>query len=327
MNTEKFHVFFRRVSTAGQDLSMQSSADALYRDKLFIDKIIIIDENAVSANKKSISERPEIQKVISLIKQDKAHTLYTFDRTRFYRDHYENMDFIELCFKHHIQIVYTSQGNGSIQATKDIFVEGFFSMYSDIEGKNIARRTAEARKRYPGQKTGYMKDKETKKYRKDPVKKELVEQFFTSLLEISTINEFGEHLEHFRKIFKCEDERLINIARDPFYAGFDLSNGENKLHHVEPYLDLETFNRIQQSKTKIIDDYLGRLEHLETQNAYKPLCGLCQRPLHYKIDKINNNGFYTCSNKHKKLLITVVDLAKVIQLVLHEVITNLNSKE
>ncbi|MCM3729707.1 hypothetical protein M3226_29505 [Neobacillus cucumis] len=60
MNNEKYHVFFRRVSTAGQDLAMQSSADAPYREKLLADEILVFDEVAISANKLSVRERPEM---------------------------------------------------------------------------------------------------------------------------------------------------------------------------------------------------------------------------------------------------------------------------
>ena len=327
MNNQKYHVFFRRVSTAGQDLTMQESADAPFREKLLPEEIMIIDEDAVSANKLSIRERPEMQKVISFIKQEKVRTLYAFDRTRLFRDFYESMEFTDLCFKHGVQIVYTSQGNGNIQATDDIFLEGILSMYSGIEGKNIARRTTEARRMYPPKKLGYEKIKETKQYQKDSVKKELVEQYFRSLLEISTMNELGELLIEFRKKLKRSDEKLIDLARDPFYAGYDLSKGENNLHHVEPYIDLATFHRIQETMGKVFDSYLERTDQLVTQNAYTPICGYCRKPLHYRIDERNHSGYYSCSRKHEKVLITVNDLAKVTQLVLHEVIHHLDSKK
>jgi DNA invertase Pin-like site-specific DNA recombinase len=327
LNSEKYHVFFRRVSTAGQDLAMQESADALYRERLLPEEIKIINENAISANKKSIYERPEMQQVISLIRQGKVHTLYAFDRTRLFRDYYEAMEFNDLRNEYGIELIFTSEGNGHIQANDNTFLEGILNLFSDIEGKNIARRSEEARKRYPPRKLGYEKNKETKKYRKDPTKQNALEQYFTSLLDISTIEELGKLLKQFNKKLKCTDERLISIARDPFYAAYDLSKGENNLHHVEPYLNLETFTRIQQTNRSIFEDYLDRIKLLENQNAYAPICGLCRKPLHYRIDEINNAGFYSCSRKHKKVYITFLDLAKVIQLVLQEIIAHLDSKK
>ncbi|MGE6366914.1 recombinase family protein [Bacillus paramycoides] len=199
MNNEKYHVFFRRASTAGQDLAMQSSADAPYREKLLRDEIVIVDEYAISANKLSVHDRPEMQKVISLIKQGKVHTLYAFDRTRLFRDSYEAQEYHDLRTKHDIQLVYTSVGNGHIQATEDVFLEGLLNIFSDIEGKNIARRTLEARRRYPPQKLGYEKVKETKQYWQDSTKKDLLNQFFSALLETSTIDELANLLNRYRK--------------------------------------------------------------------------------------------------------------------------------
>lgn len=327
MNNEKYHVFFRRVSTAGQDLAMQSSADAPYREKLLADEILVFDEEAISANKLSVRERPEMQKVISLIKQGKVHTLYAFDRTRLFRDSYEAQEFHDLRTKHDVHLVYTSVGNGHIQATEDVFLEGLLNIFSDIEGKNIARRTLEARRRYPPKKLGYEKVKETKQYRQDSTKKDLLNQFFTALLETSTIDELANLLNHYRKILKRSDEKLIELARDPFYAAHDLSKGENKLQHVEPYLDLSTFNCIQKKLGSVFDSYLERIGKLEAQNAFTPICGYCRKPLHYRIDEMNNTGFYSCSRKHPKVSVPFADLAKVIQMVLKEVIHHFDSKK
>ena len=327
MNNEKYHVFFRRVSTAGQDLAMQSSADAPYREKLLADEILIFDEEGISANKLSVRERPEMQKVISLIKQGKVHTLYAFDRTRLFRDSYEAQEFHDLRTKHDVHLVYTSVGNGHIQATEDVFLEGLLNIFSDIEGKNIARRTKEAIRRYPPKKFGYVKIKETKHYRHDSNKKEVLNQFFSELLEISTIDELADLLNRFRKIVKRPNEKLIELARDPFYAAYDLTKGENKLHHVEAYLDLSTFNRIQETLGSVFEFYLERIGKLEAQNAFTPICGYCHKPLHYRIDEMNNTGFYSCSRKHARVYIPFADLAKMIQIVLNKVIHHLDSKK
>src|SRR4051812_28183285 len=100
-------------------------------------------------------------------------------------------------------------------------------MFSGIEGKNIARRTAEVHRRYPARKYGYVKIKETKKYPKDPIKQEHIEEYFHSLPKISSIEEFGILLKEFHSKLGCQYERLVEMARDPFYAAYDLCQGEN----------------------------------------------------------------------------------------------------
>ncbi|SHG30186.1 recombinase family protein [Ornithinibacillus halophilus] len=322
----KYHVFFRRVSTDKQNMEMQQSADAYYREKLLPEEIKVIDEDALSANKKFINERPEMQKLISLIKEDQVDTLYAFDRTRLFRDYYEGIEFTDLCLKHDIQVIYTSEGNGNVQATKDIFLEGILAMFSDIEGKNIARRNIEASKRYPGRKLGYVK--ENKHYYKDPVKKELLEAYFSSLSKISTLDELALFLKKYRSIFKTNDETLIRIAQDPFYAGHDLSKGNYKLKHVEAYLSLKDFRAIQDSLGEVFNEYLKRLDDLESQKSYLPICGYCQKPLCYSKDKINNNSFFKCTTKsHPKVFISTIDLAKIIEMVISQIIIHLNSNK
>ncbi|WHY01120.1 recombinase family protein [Neobacillus sp. DY30] len=149
INSQKKHVFFRLVSTAGQDIITQEAADLPFREKLSDDEILIINEIATSANKKAINKKPEMQRLISLVKDKKVHSIYAFDRSRLFRDFYEGMEFNDLRTKYDVQVIYTSVGNGNMPASDDVFVEGLLSMFSDIEGKNIARRSREARLRYP----------------------------------------------------------------------------------------------------------------------------------------------------------------------------------
>jgi len=80
-----------------------------------------------------------------------------------------------------------------------VFLEGLLNIFSDIEGKNIARRILEARRRYPPKKLGYEKVKETKQYWQDSTKKDLLNQFFSASLETSTIDELANLLNRYRK--------------------------------------------------------------------------------------------------------------------------------
>ena len=159
MNKQKLHVFFRRVSTTNQDLAMQIELDRPYRERLTEDEIYVIDEDGVSANKLSIEERPKMLELISLIKSDKVNTLYAYDRTRIARNMYDAMEFNDICEKHKINIIYTSTADGHMAYSNNNLMECFLFMFGDIEGKNIARRTKEAHRRYPPKKYGYIKTK------------------------------------------------------------------------------------------------------------------------------------------------------------------------
>ncbi|MFQ3544234.1 recombinase family protein [Halobacillus rhizosphaerae] len=332
MEFEKLHVFFRRVSTKGQDIATQEAADLSYRESLNPDEVMIINENAVSANKKSINDRPEMQKIISLIKEDKVDTIYAFDRTRLFRDFYDGMEFTDLVLKHEVKIVFTSVGNGHLPASDNIFMEGLLSLFSDIEGKNIARRSGETRRRYPPQLLGYRNDKETKKYSKDSDKKEVIEQFFSALTEINTIDELHSLIKTFQKDLKCKSEMsLINMARNPFYAGHDLVKGINKLRHVDPYLSLETFDQLQKAKDELFKAYVNTMEQINVLvKLFSPTCGYCKKTLNYRQENTSVYGFFICSNKaHRKVKvkIPIIELQKIVEQVFQEVANKLDYKK
>ncbi|MCM3569220.1 recombinase family protein [Neobacillus mesonae] len=191
MEQRKLHVFFRRVSTVNQDLEMQITADAPFREKLLPEEIHVIDEFAVSANKKSTEERPEMLKLISLIKQDKVSTVYAFDRTRLFRNYYDGMEFQDICRKHGVSLVYTSSGQGHVKATDSTFLEGVLLMFSNIEGQNIARRTNEVQRRCPPKKLGYTKVSETKQYVKSLDNRETVHSYFDALQNVLTVEDLS----------------------------------------------------------------------------------------------------------------------------------------
>jgi DNA invertase Pin-like site-specific DNA recombinase len=110
IQNNKYMVFFRRVSSTTQDLAMQESADALYRDKFLEKEILILNEDGISANKLKIEHRPQIQRLINLIISNQIDTVFAFDRTRLFRDFYEAIFFVSLCKEHSVKIFFTSPG-------------------------------------------------------------------------------------------------------------------------------------------------------------------------------------------------------------------------
>jgi predicted site-specific integrase-resolvase len=322
----KYKVFFRRVSTNGQDLAMQESADTVFREQYLPSETLIIEEHGVSANKLKISERPKMQKLISMIKDNQVEVVYAFDRTRLFRDFYESNYFLSLCKKHNVRIFFTSAGNGHQQSTGNTLLEGVLNIVGDVEGKNIARRSEEARKRYPPRKLGYIKQKESKQYIKDPKNEKILNQFFSELMEISTTIELENILQDYKKKLKTNIGQLMKIANDPFYAGYELSTGENKLKHVAHYVTLEEFQRLQ-AKNSIFSKYIQRVQSLKEQNIFQPLCGICRKPMNFHFNITEEIAWYSCSRKHPKIFISSKDLTSIVSNSLQEVIKHLNTEQ
>lgn len=322
----KYKVFFRRVSTVGQDLIMQESADAIYRQKYLPNEIFIITEDGVSANKLRIERRPEIKKLITMIQNNQVETIYAFDRSRLFRDFYEANYFVWLCKKHNVQIVFTSSGHQ--EATDSTLIEGVMSIVGDIEGKNIARRSAEARKRYPAKKFGYIKHKETKTYAKDPIKKNVILDFFSNVSKVNTIFQLEGVLQRYKKDLKKKPEALLKLATDPFYAGYDLSNGENRLSHVEPYLSLPQFKDLQ-TKSVIISRYVERREQLMAEDIFQPHCGKCKKLMKFHFNVLENKAWYYCSNKssHPKIVLSTKDLISIVNTTLDKALRQLDTEK
>ncbi|MBD3108058.1 recombinase family protein [Bacillus sp. AGMB 02131] len=317
----KYKIFVRRVSSKGQDLAMQESADAPYRQQYLPKEIMIIDENDVSANKLKISERPEMMKVICMILNNQVDTIYAFDRSRLFRDFYEANYFVSICRRKNVRIFFTSTGNGHLQATDNLLVEGVLNIVGDFEGKNIARRTEEARRRYPAQKLGYIKEINTKQYIKNPNNATLLKQYFTEIAEVSDFIEIERLLKKYKKDLNTTTDTLLRIIGDPFYSGYDLFTGKNKLHHVDPYISLTQFNKLK-SGNSCITKYIETRSILKENNIYKPICGICQKPMNYRFKTASETSFYTCSRKHIKIEVTTDDLSSIIDQSLNNIIDN-----
>ncbi|MGD6779977.1 recombinase family protein [Sutcliffiella horikoshii] len=320
---DKYMVFFRRVSTTTQDLAMQESADALYRDKFLEKEILILNEDGISANKLKIEHRPQMQRLINLIINNQIDTVFAFDRTRLFRDFYEAIFFVSLCKEHSVKIFFTSPGHQ--QATDSTLLEGVMNIIGDVEGKNIARRTEEARKRYPPRKLGYIKHKESKQYKKDPIKKDLLHQFFLAIHQVTTLKEMEVVLKEYKKSLKTTTNQLIKICSDPFYAGFDLTSGKNRLQHVEPYISYEDFNKYQSNNTVLLTyQKIERL--LEDQDIYSVSCGICGKSMKFQLDVPTEKSWYSCSKKHPKISIGTEELSKIINLSLEKIIEHIDAE-
>jgi hypothetical protein len=230
-----------------------------------------------------------------------------------------------LCKKHKVKIFYTSSGNGQ-QATNSTLLEGVMNIVSDVEGKNIARRTEEARKRYPPRKLGYIKQKETKQYSKDPAKKDALLLFFSAIEKVTTHRELEQTLKEYKKILKTSPTQLLKISKDPFYAGYDLTTGKNKLAHVEPYLSYEEFQKLQANNTVILT-YHEMEQSLKSQDIYDVCCGICKKPMKFHFNVPDKKSWYSCSRKHQKVLIATEDLFLIVNKSLEKIIESLKTEQ
>jgi DNA invertase Pin-like site-specific DNA recombinase len=104
----KYKVFFRR-DNGTSNIEIQESADAKYREKYLPSEILIMNENGVSANA-NIEMRPQMKRLIQMIKNNQVDIVYVYDLSRLFRDFYKFNYFVTLCNKNNVKIFYTSTG-------------------------------------------------------------------------------------------------------------------------------------------------------------------------------------------------------------------------
>ncbi len=323
---QKLHIFLRRVSSANQDLDTQKEFDRPFREACQKEQILIMNEDDTSANKLKTIQRPKIMDIIQLIKEGRVAKVYAYDRTRLFRDYYEAQYFCQICIEHKVAIVFTSTSNGHMEFTGDIFIEGILNLFGDIEGKNIARRTLEARLKYPPKKFGYIKTKQ-KKYQKAPETATILERFFDDIQHVDSVDILGSFLTEYRKGFAKgrTDESLIRMATDSFYAGYDLFEGEFQLPHVEPFLTKEVFLQIQEKLVPIIQAYQERTQQLQELNWSFPTCGYCMKPLRPRLSPDRSIAYLSCARKHNKVYYDTSTFNKATEEILRQVLNQLDT--
>lgn len=328
MKDLKLHVFYRRVSTKGQELDTQIEFDRPYRDLLQEEEIYIIEEHGLSALKLTIKERPKMQELIKLVEENKVSTVYLYDRTRSFRNYYEAMLFIDLCKKHGTNIIYTSSANGHLDYSNDLLVEGILNIFGEMEGKNITRRTQESYRRYPPKKFGFVKNKETKTYTQHEEMKVLLKKFFADLHEVQNFDEMKGFILFYRKALKIDDEKVIKIATDPFYAGMDLYVREFDLPHVDSYLTKEDYYEIQKRIKPLVINYANDLAELKMEFGKMPRCGICSRSLKLKVNPDRTQSSFSCVSSHKKQRVswTMDELVETLDIVVNDAIVHLDSE-
>lgn len=327
----KLKVFLRRVSTENQSLEMQVAADKKYRDALDEDEYIEVNELGVSANKVKLKDREKMMEVISIISQGKVDTLYVYDRSRLTRNFYEYLEMVDLFISHDVKVVFTSADSSYPSFNCNYLIEGFNGILIEEEGKSIARRVADAHRKLPPRKFGYdtHKDDQGKKsYTLQKEQKNNIFQLFEKARDIGDTTGFIQLISTFSSLMKKQPTDIVRILTDPFYAGCEkISTYLNSLAYVEPVITKDIYLEVQEVIEPFIEVLQQNISGRSDENILLPKCGICKKGMKYRKDKIGESGIYTCSNKHKKICISVDDYNDILLISCAMVFENLNEEE
>lgn len=327
----KLKVFLRRVSTENQSLEMQVAADKKYRDALDEDEYIEVNELGISANKVKLKDREKMLEVISIISQGKVDTLYVYDRSRLTRNFYEYLEMVDLFILHDVKVVFTTTDSSYSTFNSNYLIEGFNGILIEEEGKSIARRVADAHRKLPSRKFGYdtHKDDQGKKsYTLQKEHKNNIFQLFEKARKIGDITGFIQLISTYSGLMKKQPTDIVRILTDPFYAGCEkISTYLNSLSYVEPVITKDIYLVVQEVIEPFVEKLQQNISGRSDENILLPKCGICKKLMKYRKDKIGESGIYTCSNKHKKICISVDDYNDMLLKSCKMVFENLNEEE
>jgi site-specific DNA recombinase len=327
----KLKIFFRRVSTENQSLEMQMAADRKYREALDEDEFIEVNELGVSANKLTFKQRDKMQEIMALIENREVKELYVYDRSRLTRNFYEYLELVDLFITHDVDIYFTTTDSSYSPFTSNYLVEAINGILIEEEGRAIVRRVADSNRKLPARKFGYeiVKQDGKKEYFLKPDLKILLEQVFKRAGEVKKDIEFLELLSFASKSLKRQPMDIIRLLTDAFYAGCERINEKHfiTLSYVEPVVTKESFVDIQQNIQFFIEKVQLDRNERSGENMLQPHCSICFKKMHYKMSSVGEAGTYSCSNKHKKVIISLDVYNEQLLKSASAALTNLNKDE
>lgn len=306
---EKIHVFHRRISTDGQNLDMQVAADKQYREQLHEDEFVEINEIGISANKVKLQHREKMSELITWIKQGKIDTLYVYDRSRLTRNFYEYMELADIFNEYGVKVEFTTTDSAYPPYSHQAIIEGVNGMIVEEEGKAIARRITDVRRKLPSHKFGYEVDKEDnqKRYTVKEDVQHLIQSLFDEATHVLNHESFIHLLSKYNKLLKKKPSEILKILVDPFYTGHEqVGNHKNRLSYVEPMISWSQFNQVYQQIAPFVSLFTATMLSKMNEDLHHPFCGVCKNEMRYFKSHYGETGRYKCTKcKGNKIEILV----------------------
>lgn len=315
---KKITANYKRTSSGGQDFELQTSSNKEFLKDIPSEEILTFTDFDVSANKLTMDERPALMRMIKLIKQERINRVVVYERDRLARNVYEYIYIAKIFHNHHVEVIFTASDAPSF--SKDLFLETWYGLSAQFEGKRITTRLSDARKRNPPSMIGFKKEiikhdngQSQRFYTPDPKYKDELYHLFTEFANVESREQIFDILMKYRELLDRREMRLLDILRTPFFAAhYEGADGAyHKLSNVEPIIPLELYKNVQIK----LDEFEFGINHgisLSHKTALiTPICGKCQNELKFKKGEIGESGTYYCS-KHKKYRISVAELNEII---------------
>ncbi|KPV43830.1 recombinase family protein [Alicyclobacillus ferrooxydans] len=314
-----YYAFYVRVSTDAQDERMQHAAAEPILRQVPRDRLLVFVDHGVSAAKVPMSKRPELQRMLTLIRSGQIGTLICYERDRLARDPYEYVEIAKLLISRKVEVVFTAASARAFEG--NLLVEGISAIAAGAEAQAIQRRVSDAVKEYPAQLFGYKRirgDDGYVRYFRDPRHADAITEMFGDISSVRSFEEFMARFESLRRILRRTEAQALKMLQNPFYAGHVRRYGTyHSLPHVEPIISLETFTAVQEKMTDLAE-WTGRALDQVVEGIIHPICGLCGSAMAQK-SSVGHEPRYECRRGGHRA--NIIDLAWLDEVVLEQIST------
>lgn len=324
-------VEYKRTSSGGQDLKLQTETNAQYLRDIPEEEKLIFTDFDVSATKLSMDNRPALSRMLKLIEDGMISTVVVYERDRLARNVYEYIYIVKKFYEKDIEVIFTATEAPSF--SKDLFLETWYGLSAQFEGKKISTRLSDARKRNPGSLIGYIKKVVKKEngtsqriYKADSKISGDIAQLFLAFSKVESREEIFEVIMNYRGLLNRKEFRVIDILRTPFFAAhFEGGDGlYHKLPNVEAIITLDLFKRVQKKLEEFEHGLQQGITLSQKAARIEPSCSKCQNKLKFKKGNIGETGMYGCS-KHRKNSISALELNEKIIESVKEVLSQITA--
>ena len=313
---DEFVIVYSRVSTAQQDIEKQIHHAESYISSQNIDaeKVFWLKDNDISANKLAMEDRPALQQLRMLIKQNKSKTIVVYSRDRLARNFYEYVALVKEFYEYGVNVIFTSSKQPPF--SKKLAIEALYGIFAQYEGQNISARRADTNKQYPSKIFGFERIGKKSETKYIPDEKVLVElkRFFNSTTKVKHAKELFDVFIKYKKLLKNKSfEDLLKYLKNPFYAGYmETSYGYERLKHVEPIISLDDYNTIQEIIENLKEELFSAINIANDRGIIIPCCEKCKKAMHFRTAELGESSYYVCKNKHPEIKINVKDYNSLI---------------
>ncbi|WP_197460913.1 recombinase family protein [Ferroacidibacillus organovorans] len=319
-----------RVSTAQQNIAMQEGSAGSILSQFPASQIHRFIDEGVSATKTKLRERPGLQKLIQSIQHREIGTVVVYDRSRISRNTYEYIAFVKIIQSYNVRVIFT--GDKEPAFTSSHFIEAFYALHAQGEGKKIRQRALDAQRHFPSKLIGYIKIEENGqvRYIRDEPRATYIQSLFEKMANVSTTVEMESVFLQYRAKIKRPYLRLFKILNTPFYSAIVLNENQcQQLEYVEPITTQDLYNRVKQNLNVIASaDQQVKTEQLSYRMM--PVCGYCGEPMSVQSGDYFHRKMatYVCKTKiHRRNAISIQEYENEIMSIIYDYLKSIDIKK